>query len=457
MSGYMKKIVLTMLLAFSLVSYANSNDNEKLWDSVIKAKNYLIKDDYRNAEAIVNSIEGLCSECNNDSIKVVFLECKAQIIFFDAKDYSSCIPIFKEIIELYERLKIKSRNYLEAYQAIAYCYEFLGNDEEAERHYRKAIIKSKVIGHSAEFVKGCYLNLYNIYKERGDSVLANECLKYSKSDEELLDIKHMSYLYWANEQLDTIAKYRDNGFYSEAADKYINYIAGIKEKIGKHNKDYKLAIYTRAILLSRYLNKFDEAKPLFEEIISLRNDNEPCENYVCGSYCNLVLYYSHNGQYDIADNVISNCIGYFESVNDSEFPICSLYRFAGNGAYWKQDYKKAIYYYELYFANVEKKEIGTNYEEIANQLAVSYLFSDKPQSAQVLLKKIVLSESEKLDKENRGLLAMIYHNLGRSEMLLNNMKSAKNALEKSKELQVNVFGQVTEKTQNYLDEVNSKK
>ena len=198
MSGYMKKIVLTMLLAFSLVSYANSNDNEKLWDSVIKAKNYLIKDDYRNAEAIVNSIEGLCSECNNDSIKVVFLECKAQIIFFDAKDYSSCIPIFKEIIELYERLKIKSRNYLEAYQAIAYCYEFLGNDEEAERHYRKAIIKSKVIGHSAEFVKGCYLNLYNIYKERGDSILANECLKYSKSDEDLLDIQQMSYLYWAN-------------------------------------------------------------------------------------------------------------------------------------------------------------------------------------------------------------------------------------------------------------------
>ena len=157
----------------------------------------------------------------------------------------------------------------------------------------------------------------------------------------------------------------------------------------------------------------------------------------------------------IADNVISNCIGYFQSVNDSEFLICSLYRFAGNGAYWKQDYKKAIYYYELYFENVEKKEIGTNYEEIANQLAVSYLSSDKPQNAQMLLKKIVLSESEKLDKENRGLLAMIYHNLGRSEMLMNNIKSAKKALEKSKELQIKVFGQVTEKTRKYLDEIKS--
>ena len=117
----------------------------------------------------------------------------------------------------------------------------------------------------------------------------------------------------------------------------------------------------------------------------------------------------------------------------------------------------SIYYYELYFENVEKKEIGTNYEEIANQLAVSYLSSDKPQNAQMLLKKIVLSESEKLDKENRGLLAMIYHNLGRSEMLMNNIESAKKSLEKSKELQIKVFGQVTEKTQNFLDEIKSKR
>lgn len=450
----MKQYLLTLLLTFSLVAYANSDDVEKLWDSLAKAKNYLINNDYRNAETIVKSIEGLCSECNNDSIKVVFLECKAHILVFDKKEYNVPIPILKDVIELYERLNIKSINYLEAFQTIAYCYEKNGNYDEAERFYRKSLIKSSVITSNNQLVSSIYLHLHNIYKDRGDTILSNECLKYL--DPQLAsDVKESEFLAWENEQLDTIAKYRDNGSYYEATKRYVNYIEGLIEKKGKHNKKYKLAIYSKAILLSRYLDQYDEAKPLFEEIISLRNDNEPCENYVCGSYCNLVLYYSHNGQYDIADNVISNCIGYFQSVNDSEFLICSLYRFAGNGAYWKQDYKKAIYYYELYFENVEKKEIGTNYEEIANQLAVSYLCSDKPQNAQMLLKKIVLSESEKLDKENRGLLAMIYHNLGRSEMLMNNIKSAKKALEKSKELQIKVFGQVTEKTRKYLDEIKS--
>lgn len=103
----MKYYLLTLLLTFSLVAYANSDDVEKLWDSLAKAKNYLINNDYRNAETIVKSIEGLCSECNNDSIRVVFLECKAQILIFDKKDYNKPIPILKDVIELYERLNIK--------------------------------------------------------------------------------------------------------------------------------------------------------------------------------------------------------------------------------------------------------------------------------------------------------------------------------------------------------------
>ena len=69
----------------------------------------------------------------------------------------------------------------------------------------------------------------------------------------------------------------------------------------------------------------------------------------------------------------------------------------------------------------------------------------------------MLSEGEKLEKEDKGLLAIIYHNLGRSEMLLNNLKCANKTLQKSKELQLEVFGQVTEKTQNYLDEIKSKR
>ena len=157
----MKYYLLTLLLTFSLVAYANSDDVEKLWDSLAKAKNYLINNDYRNAETIVKSIEGLCSECNNDSIKVVFLECKAHILVFDKKEYNVPIPILKDVIELYERLNIKSINYLEAFQTIAYCYEKNGNYDEAERFYRKSLIKSSTITTNNQFVSSLYLHLHN--------------------------------------------------------------------------------------------------------------------------------------------------------------------------------------------------------------------------------------------------------------------------------------------------------
>ena len=79
----MRFILLSLLFVVHFSANTYANDNERLRDSVNKAKDYLIKNDYRNAEAIVNSIDGPCSECNNDSIRVVFLDCKATILVLD--------------------------------------------------------------------------------------------------------------------------------------------------------------------------------------------------------------------------------------------------------------------------------------------------------------------------------------------------------------------------------------
>ena len=103
-------------------------------------------------------------------------------------------------------LNIKSINYLEAFQTIAYCYEKNGNYDEAERFYRKSLIKSSVITSNNQLVSSIYLHLHNIYKNRGDTILSNECLKYL--DPQLAsDVKESEFLAWENEQLDTIAKY----------------------------------------------------------------------------------------------------------------------------------------------------------------------------------------------------------------------------------------------------------
>ena len=54
----MRFILLSLLFVVHFSANTHANDNERLRDSVNKAKDYLIKNDYRNAEAIVNSIDG---------------------------------------------------------------------------------------------------------------------------------------------------------------------------------------------------------------------------------------------------------------------------------------------------------------------------------------------------------------------------------------------------------------
>lgn len=448
----MKYFLLSLLLAVSMVAYAN--DNAKLWDSVIKAKNYLRNNDYRNAEAIVNSIEGLCSECNNDSIRVVFLECKAQIVFFCTKEYSLCIPVFKEIIELYERLKIKSINYLEAYQAIAYCYEFLKKDEEAEKYYRKAIIKGVSIAHSPDFNKECYKNLYNIYKERGDSILANECLKYLDS-QSASDVKETDYLVWENKQLEIIQELIKNGKFEDVVHEYDDYIDGIIERKGKSNEKYFFAIYSKAVLF-KYLKRFDELRPLIEELISMRNDKSVCKEYVCWAYCNMTLYYTSKGLCDNADRTILDGIDYFQNANINEYQKCTLYRYAGNGSFYQRDYFDAIKYFELYFSNFDSRDGCDDYAIITNTLAVSYINTNQYAKAKGLLKRFLSTDNKNIKKDNEVLLSSMYHNLGRCEMLLNNNMAAKRSLIKSKTIQIKIYGKVSEKTQEYLDEILSK-
>ena len=151
------------------------------------------------------------------------------------------------------------------------------------------------------------------------------------------------------------------------------------------------------------------------------------------------------------DNVISKGLPYLSKANIQGYLSNMIYRFAGNGAYWKQDYPNAIKYYERYFSSNER-ESGTNYEEITNQLSVSYIFSGHPEKAKDLLERLLSTDEDRLKRENAQTLATVYHNLGRAYMLLNCKSSALKFLTESKNLQNTIYGEVAERTLLYIQE-----
>lgn len=425
--------------------------SQSLWDYLISVKNFIKEDRVEKADSILNLIENECINSQNDSIAVLFYESKG-IILWGKMKYTECIPFFLRTIGLYESLQIKAQNYLDAFVAIGFSYGRLGDYDNAERYYRKALLKSVAATYNEDFRPNVYKNLGNLYMEKGDTLLAQECYKRSSiKDVESYDFMKINYIEWENAQWDQVNLLVNEKQYEEAANFYVNFIERLKEEKGVKYEAYLLAVYSRAILLSRYVNNIDDAIPLFEELVCLSDSIDAPNENICGAYCNLALCYSQKGNYKAVDNVISKGLPYLSKANIQGYPSNMIYRFAGNGAYWKQDYPNAIKYYERYFSSNEREQ-DANIEEITNQLSVSYIFSDHPEKAKDLLERLLSTDEERLKREKAQTLAIVYHNLGRAYMLLNDKSSALKYLIESKDLQSAIYGEVAERTLLYMQE-----
>ena len=446
----MRKFHTIIFLLISALSYAQEDIVEK----VIRVRQLVAEIKTNEAFSLIVQIEQQCMQSTNDTLKAVFLELKGQALL-DIGNYKECITPCKEAITLFERTNLRQYEYLDAWYIIATAYHRLKDYKNAESYYRKGILRSVAarVSEVNQYRSSLYLNLGNLYKEQGDTLLAEECYKrVGKSPErELIDIDDWNYVDWEGAQWEQVNQLVNDQRYEEAANFYTNFIKTIKKRKGNRYEAYLSAVYSRAILLSRYINNIDDAIPLFEELVNLSDSIDALNEDICGAYCNLALCYSQKGNYKAVDNVISKGRPYLSKANIQGYPSNMIYRFAGNGAYWKQDYPNAIKYYERYFTSNER-ESGTNYEEITNQLSVSYIFSGHPEKAKDLLERLLSTDGDRLKRENAQTLATIYHNLGRAYMLLNYKSSALKFLTESKNLQNTIYGEVAERTLLYIQE-----
>lgn len=446
----MRKFHTIIFLLISALSYAQEDIVEK----VIRIRQLVTEIKTNEAFSLIVQIEQQCMQSTNDTLKAVFLELKGQALL-DIANYKECITPCKEAITLFERTNLRQYEYLDAWYIIATAYHRLKDYKNAESYYRKGILRSVAarVSEVNQYRSSLYLNLGNLYKEQGDTLLAEECYKrVGKSPErELIDIDYWNYVNWEGAQWEQVNQLVNDKRYEEAAHFYTNFIKTIKERKGNRYEAYLLAVYSRAILLSRYVNNIDDAIPLFEELVNLSDSIDAPNENICGAYCNLALCYSQKGNYKAVDNVISKGLLYLSQASIQGYPSDMIYRFAGNGAYWKMDYPNAIKYYERYITS-NKRESDTNYEEITNQLSVSYIFSGHPEKAKDLLECLLSADEDRLKRENAQTLATVYHNLGRAYMLLNNKSSALKFLTESKNLQNTIYGEVAERTLLYIQE-----
>lgn len=458
----MYRILLTLAFMVCMAENTCSQTSEDLFsiNTMIKIKELINNDRNDEASVILDRMEKQGIDTAHDSIRVLFYEDKGVILFYDDK-YNDCIPYFQKAISLYEKLNIKAQNYLDDFMAIGFSYGMMKDYDNAERYYRKALLKSTTAECKKDFQPSVYKKLGDLYMLKGDSALAEECYtmvadgdKAAAEDNEFIS---MDYINWEAARWDKINKLVDEKKYEDAVKEYAVFCDELKKKKGVTYESYLVAVNCRAMLLSRYLHRTDEALPLYKELTEIADKLPKGNETICNAFCNLVLCYSKTNRQNELKEAIRDGLEYLKKANIENFPPFMIYRMAGNGAYWQKDYPNAIKYYEQYIGeSKDNHEGGTNFEDIANMLSVSYLLSNMPGKAKDLLLDVVKGSERMLKKDNISLLANIYHNLGRAYMMQGDKKKALTFLNRSSEIQQQVFGKTTERTLQYINECKSR-
>lgn len=381
----------------------------------------------------------------NDSSLVLFYE-NMGYVKYERKEYSEALKYYEHVPQLYERLNIKDRSYIESFLFLGVVNKLLGNDSIAERYYRTGLLRTWGANNSALYRSSFYLNLGQLYKKRGDSILARDCFENidPRAYNSLLDAEHFT----MDGELQAF-EMREKGEYEQSLPVYDRLIKKVKETIGTNNEIYNRILYQKALVLSFNLKRNREAKPLFKELFEKQKDlPEYSEDvsYCASQYLQIAAY---EGDSLEVDSIFSSALSYVaKSKNDTT--VCKLYRLVGNGYYYGGKYSRAISYYEKYLS-LGLKERGLSYLEIPNMLAVCYLLTNSQEKARTLLSGLINKYKDDIEK-NTTLKIQIFHNYGRALMLCRKYKDAVNYLSIANQIYKGIKGKDNPKTQKYIEE-----
>lgn len=259
------KRVIVALIAIMCVCLPTPADT--LMHQLFHVKDLMNQEKESDALTILRSIENQCLLSDNDSVKVLFNESMGYLLF-EGHKYQECIPYLERVPALYEAINIKHRNYLEAYLGLGMAHQRLGHNDVAESFYRQGLLRSVSTPIAAEYQSSFYLNLGNLYKEKGDSLLTTECYKRidAKQYGSLLDGTAEDLIFEGESLAHELC---DRSEYEQALPIYDRLIERAKEIIGTHNDEYVGLLYLKASVLLVHLDRPADAIPIFEEIVDL--------------------------------------------------------------------------------------------------------------------------------------------------------------------------------------------
>lgn len=377
-------------------------DYDKLF---AKAKYYLDKSQYDKAIHILTEIPITDISAADDTTKVFYnlLFGKAYLL----RDNIRAEQYLGEAITLYERLRFKYPSYIDMLVFRAFASDALGKREEAAKWYRKALIKGKVVEHNSDLDNCCYLNLGNIYNEKGNYALAKEF--YDK-------------IQW----LDSLQKVEIHGdYYGKAVDRYLQYGKSNNWKRAKAVNDsltnycltkfgerdnYYLSCLQNEGTIQYSLGDYDMAIKPYIETLRIGKKYGLCNYDVGYAYCRLIELYCNQDNIEDAIAIFPEAIDYIKKLSDKNISEVEPCLFIGTACVRNEDYDIGIMALEK-FISFMPEYMTWSAPYAINKLSWAYLNVGKNQEVIDLLTPI-LARGNELPDNFQSLRPYLHKTLG---------------------------------------------
>lgn len=444
----MKCRVIIKLIAVCLCClWVSQAQAQSLTDSLADIPSLLLSDHDDEASDLLTALRGRCLSSGNDTAKFMY-DNNMGLLMMKRKRYAEAIKHYRSVVQLSEKANLKGPDYYNSFLLLGMCHQRLGQDSLAEKCYRTGLLKSFALDDLANITSSCYLNLGQLYEDRGDSVLARLC--YDNIDpKHFFDLRDAKADFLSEDGETKAIDLRKKGEFEQCLPIYDRLLARTRKLIGTQNEDYARLLYSKGVVLDFNLSRPQEARPLFKELFDMR-DSLPQFNIDIlegtARYLKILAEASDTTQ---VDSLFPIALDYALRSSD-ERNISQLYRVVGNGYYWAHHYRRAIPYYEKY-VSFQEKESGLSYLEIPNMLGVCYLATGEPVKAQVLLANLMATYGDDIEG-NADMKMLLFHNYGTALMRGGLYKDAVGFLEASNTAYKAVVGKDNPSTLEYIEE-----
>lgn len=393
------------VLALTDASAQNTNKVVK------KAWTLIDKGNHKEGYELIQDISDEKANEFGDSC-VMILNYEKGTCLYKMNNYQDAIPFLKKALLYLEKMPHEDCNYLELIYGLGSCYNNLKDYRNAEKYFRRVIIRGNVQGFKCMITIKTLSELTEVYKKLGYEKLAQACAE--KIDYKTNNISTENWSNRADALLNLANSYEKQGKFEEEIETYHELLDLVESNAGKNNEEYLTycsILYQRLILN----NRNDEAIPFLEDVISIGKSYKIHNIYVCDAYENYLEIMAKRGKNEIVEKTLPEAIKYFQQTKEYDWNSQNIYERVGNAFIENDNQVLGVKYLEKEWNG----HIANTIRSLTN--LGSYYYKSNPSKALAYYKE---AESQIELASNEETKCSILENIMYLYNTLNNFKEA---------------------------------